>query len=215
MKAFCREKGGPVMIPYISALLIGYILGCSSMAFYIAKINKVDIRGGGSGNLGASNAMVLMGWGAGVLTALHDIGKSFLAVFIVRRLFPDMPYIDLVAGVAAVMGHIFPFYLRFKGGKGLAAFWGLSLAVNWKFALAMALGIVVITLITDYIFIGTIAAALAFPVYLAVTQGWTAAAIVFAASVVIICRHKDNFIRLKNGTEIGFRKANSGKMRAK
>lgn len=203
------------MLPYVAAILIGYLLGCSSMALYIAKLKGVDIRGNGSGNLGASNAMMLMGWGAGVLTALHDIGKAVLAVWLCRRLFPAAPYVGLVAGVAAVLGHNFPFYLRFKGGKGLAAFWGMTLMIDWKFALAVALGITLITLITDYIFLGTIAAAAAVPVFVYFTISATAVAIVSVASLCIIARHRDNFIRLKNGTEKGFRRANSGQERIK
>ena len=201
------------MLPYIVAFLIGYLLGCSSMALYIGKLKNVDVRKNGTGNLGASKAMMLMGWGAGVLTAFHDIGKAVLAVWLCRRLFPEAPYIGLVAGVGAVLGHNFPFYLRFKGGKGLAAFWGMTLMIDWKFALAVALGITLITLITDYIFLGTIAAAIAVPIFVYFTLGGAAAAIVGAASVCIIARHKDNFIRLKNGTEKGFRRANSGKER--
>jgi glycerol-3-phosphate acyltransferase PlsY len=201
------------MLPYIVSVLIGYLLGCSSMALYIGKLKNVDVRKNGTGNLGASNAMMLMGWGAGVLTAFHDIGKAVLAVWLCRRLFPEVPYIGLVAGVGAVLGHNFPFYLRFKGGKGLAAFWGMTLMINWKFALAVALGITLITLITDYIFLGTIAAAIAVPIFVYFILGGAAAAIVGAASVCIIARHKDNFIRLKNGTEKGFRRANSGKER--
>lgn len=203
------------MLPYIVAVLIGYLLGCSSMALYIGKYKKVDIRNNGTGNLGASNAMMLMGWGAGVLTALHDIGKAALAVWLCRRLFPAAPYVGLVAGVGAVLGHNFPFYLRFKGGKGLAAFWGMTLMVNWKFALAVAVGITLITLITDYIFIGTIAAAAATPVFVYFTLSAAAAFIVSVASVCIIARHRDNFIRLRNGTEKGFRRANSGRERIK
>ena len=63
---------------YISIILLGYLLGCSSMAWYLAKLANADLRSGGSGNLGASNAVVLLGWKAGVLTALHDIGKAVL-----------------------------------------------------------------------------------------------------------------------------------------
>ena len=201
------------MLPYFAAIIIGYLLGCSSMAFYIAKLKRVDIHRSGTGNLGASNAMVTMGWAAGVLTALHDIGKSVLAVFLCRRLFPDAAWVGLVAGSAAVIGHNYPFYLHFKGGKGLAAYWGMILTVNWKLALAVALGIVVITLIFDYIAIGSVSAAVVFPAYTAWKLGWTAFAIVAVASLVLIGKHKDNFIRIRNGTEVGFRRAKTGKDR--
>ena len=221
MLSVCGRNAAPLprkavffMLPYVLAVLIGYLLGCSSMAFYMAKLKKVDIRNSGSGNLGASNAMVTMGWAAGVLTALHDIGKSVLAIYICRRLFPDAAYTDLVAGSAAVLGHIFPFYLKFKGGKGLAAYWGMILAVNWKLAIAVAAGIALITLLTDYIAIGSVSAAVFFPAYLAVKRSWIALAIVAAVSLVLICKHKTNFIRIRSGTEIGFRRANSGRDRA-
>ena len=95
---------------YILAILLGYFLGCSSMSFYLSKWKKVDNRSHGSKNLGASNAMILMGWKAGILVALHDIGKAALAVILAQIIFPNVVNIGAVAGVAAVFGHIFPFY---------------------------------------------------------------------------------------------------------
>ena len=75
---------------YILAILFGYFLGCSSMSFYLSKWKKVDIRSHGSKNLGASNAMILMGWKAGILVALHDIGKAALAVILAQIMFPNV-----------------------------------------------------------------------------------------------------------------------------
>ena len=109
------------MIPCLISAALGYLLGCSNMALYLAKLKGVDIRAGGTGNPGASNAMVLMGWWAGVITAFHDIGKSALAVVIARLLFPDSAYAGLTAGFFAVVGHMFPVFMRFRGGNGLAA----------------------------------------------------------------------------------------------
>ena len=123
---------------YILVILTGYLLGCSSMAWYLAKLYKADLRGSGTGNLGASNTVVLLGWKAGVLTALHDILKAFLAVLIAGWLFPDLEHGRAAAGVACVLGHIFPFYLTFKGGKGFASFFGMTLALNWRLALVIA-----------------------------------------------------------------------------
>ena len=102
---------------YIIVIALAYLIGCSNMAKYIAYFKKVDLSAGGSGNPGASNAVILMGWSAGVLTALHDIGKSALAVVLARLVFPDVPHIGAVAGVASVLGHIYPFWMKFKGGK--------------------------------------------------------------------------------------------------
>ena len=89
---------------YILVIILSYILGNSNMAKYIAAVKKVDLSAGGSGNPGASNAVILMGWGAGVLTAVHDIGKSALAVVLAEVIFPDLPMIGAAAGVASEIG---------------------------------------------------------------------------------------------------------------
>ena len=89
-------KGGDSMA-YILAVIGGYLLGCPNMALYLAKKKNVDLRAGGSGNLGASNATTLMGWGYGITVTLHDIGKALLAVLLAKLLFPGLEY----AGAAA------------------------------------------------------------------------------------------------------------------
>ena len=109
---------------YLIAAVLGYLLGTSNMALYLSKIKKVDPRSGGSGNLGASNAMILMGWKAGILVGIHDIAKAALCVFLAKYLFPELIHVGAVAGVACVVGHVFPFYLKFRGGKGFASYVG-------------------------------------------------------------------------------------------
>ena len=201
---------------YVVVILLSYILGSSNMAKYIAAVKKVDLSAGGSGNLGASNAVILMGWGAGVLTALHDIGKSALAVILARLVFPDAPYIGAAAGVAAVLGHIFPFWMKFKGGKGFASYLGMTIALNWKFAIAVLLLVVVVTLITDYIVAATTTTIVLVPIGLGVlTQSWILPLILLVASLVIAWKHRENYVRIYNGTEIGFRKAGRGDYRVK
>ena len=203
------------MIQWLLPALLGYLLGCSNMAFYLARLRGVDIRDAGSGNAGASNAMVLMGWGAGVLTAVHDIGKSVLAVVLARLLFPEAPYAGLVAGAASVIGHMFPVFLHFRGGKGFASYFGMILSVSWKYALILAAVCVVVTLVTDYIVMATMTTVVTFPVYAAVALGWTAFAIAGVTSLIVISKHRENFRRLADGTEIGLRRANSGRERLK
>lgn len=201
---------------YVIVILLSYILGSSNMAKYLAAIKRVDLTAGGSGNLGASNAVILMGWGAGVLTALHDIGKSALAVILARLVFPDAPYIGAAAGVAAVLGHIFPFWMKFKGGKGFASYLGMTLALNWKFAIAVLLLVVAVTLITDYIVAATTTTIVLVPVGLGIlTQSIILPLILLVASLVIAWKHRENYIRIYNGTEIGFRKAGRGDYRVK
>ena len=196
---------------YIIAVILGYLLGCSSMAYYLAKWKKADLRSGGSGNLGASNTTVLLGWRAGVLVAVHDIGKAFVAVLLAKWLFPVLAYAGAAAGVACVLGHIFPFYLKFKGGKGLASYFGMTLALDWKLALLVGAAIVIVTLVTDYIVCGTVTTVLLVPSYAGfIGHSWLTAAILCVATVVILCKHTDNYRRIWNGTEFGLRSAIRG-----
>ena len=198
---------------YLAAVFIGYLLGCSNMALYISRSKGVDLRSGGSKNLGASNAVTMMGWSAGILTALHDMGKTVLALFLGKFLFPGAAYIGVAAGVASVFGHIFPFYLKFRGGKGFACYVGLLLALNWKFGLIMMVVVAIATLVTDFIVVGTTVTVVSSPVFLGLTMGWVTALILAVASVVILWKHRENYIRMYNGTELGLSKKRHGLFR--
>ena len=212
-------------------ILLAYGLGCSNMALYLSKWNKVDLRAGGSGNLGASNATLLLGWKAGLLTAVHDTGKALLAVLLLTPMtaalgvevisfrmafFSDAIGHSAFAGVAlglllsidphwsiaCVLGHIYPAPMKFRGGKGFAPYVGMTLALHWKFALVVLGVILLVTLLTDYIVVGTTTTVLMVPSYL----GWTRqnlwlACILLIGTIVIICKHRENYIRIWNGTE--------------
>jgi len=201
-------------VQYPLIVLIGYLIGCSNMAVYLAAFRGVDLRAGGSGNPGASNAMILMGWKAGILVGLHDMGRAAAAVLLCETLFPAVPLAGAAAGVACVLGHIFPFYLKFRGGKGFASYLGMALALNWRAALVILLAVVIITLVTDYIVLGTMATVVSFPIYSALTGSYLAALLLSLASLVIIYKHRTNLVRICRGTEIGLRSANRGDHRA-
>ena len=189
---------------YFLAVLMGYLLGCSNMAYWIGLIKNVDPRKHGSGNLGASNAAVIFGWASAVIVAVHDIGKAVASVLLAMRLFPELEYVGAVAGVSAVLGHIFPFYLKFKGGKGLASFLGAIGMLNWKVGLAMALLLVLVTLATDFISLGTLSVSLGAPVGIwLLTGSFVVPLIVCVATVVIFFKHIENIRRILNKTEIG------------
>lgn len=175
---------------YALIVFLSYLLGCSNMALYVSKLKGVDMRSGGSKNLGASNAMVLMGWRYGVLVALHDMGKAALAVALARHFAGELPGITAAAGVACVLGHIFPFYLRFKGGKGFASYLGMTLALNWKFALIVLLMVALVTLISDYIVLGTVTTVLVVPAYMAFTGSLLLSAILSLATAAILFKHR-------------------------
>lgn len=201
---------------YLIAAVLAYLIGCSNMALYLSRLKKVNLQDKGSGNLGASNATVLMGWSAGVLVAVHDIGKAALAVLLAKLLFPELAYVGAVAGVASVLGHIFPFYLKFKGGKGFASFIGMTLGLNWKLALIVAVLIVLVTLITDYIVAGTVTTIVLVPIWEGIAAGSVALALILCvATAVILYKHRENFVRILKGTEIGLRSAAKGEHRQK
>lgn len=201
---------------YVIAVIAAYLLGSSSMTYYLGRLKNVDVQKHGSGNLGASNATVTMGWGAGVLVAIHDIGKGVLAVVLARLVFPDLAHIGAVAGVACVLGHMFPFYLGFRGGKGLASFLGMTIALDWRLALGVAVLLVVITLVTDFIALGTIAVTVAVPVGMGImAQDVVLPLILLVATAVMIVKHRDNIQRICKGTEIGLRSTIKGEHRVK
>ena len=201
---------------YFIVVCMGYLLGCSSMALYLSRYKKVDMKSAGTGNLGASNAPALMGWRYGVLVALHDIGKSVLAVLLAKYLFPNLEYAGAAAGIASVMGHIFPFYLKFKGGKGFASYWGMTLALNWKLALVIFVAGLLLTFLTDYIVTATTTTVIAVPVYLGfATDSLIQVLILCIGSAVIIYKHRKNYVRIFRGTEIGLRSVARGEHKVK
>lgn len=199
---------------YFGAIVLGYLLGCSSMAYYIGKRKKMDIRTGGSGNLGASNATVLFGWKAGIAVAVHDIAKAAVAVLLAKWLFPQLEYAGAAAGVACVWGHIFPFWLKFKGGKGLASYFGMTLALNWKLALIIVAVVILATVITDYISVGALSTIVVVPAYMAVTtHNPVLVLILCVGTLVMFYKHWENIVRIVRREEIGLRSTVKGEKR--
>ncbi len=200
---------------YLLIALVAYTIGSSSMAFYLSLLTKKDVRKNGTGNLGASNTMMLLGWKAAVAVGIHDIGKGIVAVLLAKWIFQDLPYAGAVAGAACVLGHIFPFYLKFKGGKGLASYIGILAALDIRVGVAVSILLILVTLVTDYIVLGTMTTIVTGPLALLFHQDWLVALILLVASVVMVYKHRDNFRRLRNGTEPGLRNASKGKYRMK
>lgn len=205
---------------YALAVLVGsYLLGSFNTAYFLGKKKNVNILESGSGNPGASNAMATMGWGAAVIVGAVDIAKCALSVVITRIIFRSSPDLWFLAALGAIMGHMFPFYLKFKGGKGLACLVGALIALDWRAFIVGGLLIIVITLVTDYIFIATCLLAVLYPVFAYFFAGWNngneIACVVPAAftGIIIFSKHIINIKRLIKGEEIGLRGAHSGKYR--
>ena len=146
----------------VICVLIGYVCGLFQTGFINGKLHHIDIRQYGSGNAGATNTLRTLGWKSGLVVFLGDGLKCILAVFIARLLYGKtcadwMPLLSMYAGAGAVLGHNYPFYLKFKGGKGIASTGGLILATNvWMAVIDMILfGVIVAT--TRYVSVGSLA----------------------------------------------------------
>ena len=201
------------IVSYALIVLLAYLLGTSNLAYFIARRRGINILQTGTGNPGASNAMMLLGWKTGILVGLHDIGKAFLAAFLAGLLFPELPLSREVAGAACVLGHLFPFYLSFRGGKGFASTLGMIAALNWRFVLLLGVAIIVVVLITDYIVAGTVLTVVSYPVYCLATHQLIAAAILAGIALIILFKHRGNFVRIWKGTEVGLRRAHKSELR--
>lgn len=194
------------LTPFTLAIGIGYLLGCFNLAYIISKIKKIDLQNTGSKNLGASNTFITIGKGMGVLVGACDIFKCTFVVLIIKLIFPEIEYLPYIAGIACVFGHMFPFYLKFKGGKGFASFLGMSLGIHWKYFIIIGICIILITLITKYIVLATMATVISYPVFLFFsTHSLLIVAMVAILSCITIIKHINNLIRIAKGEEFKFK----------
>ena len=195
-------------IAIIGSILIGYVIGCINPSYIIARIKGFDIRRRGSGNAGASNAVITMGKLVGILSALFDIAKACFAVWLAGFVFEDFAYAGEVSGTMCIVGHIFPFYMKFRGGKGLACLGGVVLWYDWRVFLIMLAAEVVVVLVTDYICFVPITGSLAFAAVYAFTASpekkLIGTLIYLAAAIVIQLKHVENIRRIISGKEAHF-----------
>lgn len=187
---------------------IGYLFGCIQTAYFLGKIaNNIDIRNFGSGNAGTTNVIRVLGWKAGVITFLGDLLKAVIAVFVCRALFPDMSLLaSLYAGIGVIMGHNWPFFLKFKGGKGIAATIGTILAVDLTIGLIVAAILVVTLLITRYVSLGALLLTASIPILFAIFYNGYAnyfeiIGLGLLITIFAFIRHRANIKRLLSGTE--------------
>lgn len=198
----------------LSVVLISYVLGSIPFGYVAGRLAGVDVRQHGSGNIGATNVLRVLGkpWGFGVFFA--DACKGFLAVrlaFLMVGARPDLhPYADFYAILAAascVTGHSFPVWLKFKGGKGVATSAGALFGVVPIAALSIFLVWLAVFFLTRYVSVASILAALTLPVVVAMLKGTHGSAVFYfsvAMTALVVWRHRSNISRLLNGTEQRF-----------
>lgn len=200
-----------MLIKIIVCLAVGYLFGCFSTGYFVGKANHIDIRSKGSGNAGATNTLRTLGWKAGLITLLGDAFKTAIPITVFRLMYPagDLPWqlFGLYIAIGVTLGHNFPFYLNFKGGKGIAVMGGAILALcDWRVTLVAASVFIFVVLVTRYVSLGSLVVAWTLPIYMVLYFGTSPEFLhMLALSLVITAlayiRHRENIKRLLSGTE--------------
>ena len=196
------------MNPWLLTIPLAYLLGSIPFGYLLVRIfRKEDIRATGSGNIGATNVARSGAKGLALLTLLLDLGKAFAAVRIGQHFAPGVSDLAMAAAVAAILGHVFPVWLGFRGGKGVASAIGVFLALNWPSALGIFGVFLVAVLLTRYVSLGSVLGAASVPVF-ALYFVRDLSHIVLAGyciiALIVIVKHHANIRRLFAGTEARF-----------
>ncbi len=208
-------------VPILTSIVCGYFMGNLMASYLVAKwVLGIDIREHGTGNAGGSNSFLLMGWKNGLIVGIIDILKAFIAVYIIKILYPSDPNLSLlmvISGSMAIIGHIYPFFMGFKGGKGMACFMGMCLGINPLIGLYVVLATIALTIITDYVAVASMTAYIAFPILLGLCPeailgpgekyNIYTVTITLAVGLVGIWKHRVNISNLLNKKEKGLRGA--------
>lgn len=186
----------------IVALAVGYLLGSIPFGLLLTRMAGLgDIRSIGSGNFGATNVLRTGNRWLAAATLVLDAGKAAAAVFIIWAVYPDTIMPHVLAGVAAFIGHLFPIWLKFKGGKGVATYIGMMLAVNWPVGVIFCAVWLFIALVRRLSSLAALTAALTAPIFAYVFSGPHLATTAAFMSLLLFFKHRENLIRLLNNTE--------------
>lgn len=191
-----------MLLAVLSAMVCGYLLGSIPFGYLMGQLKGIDIRRYGSGATGGTNVQRTLGWGPAAVTGLGDLLKGTLAAYIGLRLAGDWGYV--AGGFAAVVGHSYPVWLKFKGGKSVATGGGAFLLLHWPavvLALVVGLGFIIPT---RYVSLGSIMAALTLMGYMTVYAPPEHKLLAYAVGALVVWRHRSNMQRLLAGTENKF-----------
>jgi len=188
---------------FIATFLFGYLLGSIPFGLILTRLAGTgDIRSVGSGNIGATNVLRTGRKGLAAATLVGDMLKGTAAVLLVNwSTGPAIPEYGLVAGLGAVIGHVYPIWLKFKGGKGVATYIGVLIAVSWPIAAAFGVIWGSVAALTRYSSLSGLVASAAAPVLLWFFAGTKPAALFLILTVLVWIKHRSNLARLRAGTE--------------
>lgn len=196
------------MHPWLLIIAIAYLLGSIPFGYLLVRVfRKQDIRAFGSGNIGATNVARSGAKGLGIATLVLDLGKAFAAVALAKYLFPGQYDLAVAAAIAAVIGHCFPVWLGFHGGKGVASALGVFLALTWPSALCVVVLFAVVVFFTRYVSLASVLAAAAMPLFAFYFVPLRTPMIILGFTLIpllVIAKHHANIRRLIAGTESRF-----------
>jgi len=198
------------MTDALAAVVIGYLLGSLPFGYWAGRLKGVDLRQVGSGNTGGTNAIRILGARYGVPVILLDMAKGVVAVLIARELAGVTA--EVLAATAAVLGHAFPIFLRFRGGKAVAVGAGAMFALTPVIGVLVTLVWFIVAAGTRYVSLASLATAVAFPTLTFVFgEPWPIRLFALAGGLFVIWRHRSNIARLRAGTEhrINLRRASN------
>jgi glycerol-3-phosphate acyltransferase PlsY len=182
-------------------IVVGYLLGSIPFGLLLSFAGGAgDIRKIGSGNIGTTNVLRTGRKGLAAATLVLDAGKGAAAVLLARHFAPGTS-LEAVAGIAAFLGHLYPAWLRFRGGKGVATMLGVTLAAYWPAGLVFAVVWIAAMLLTRYSSVGGMAAAVAAPILPLVQEDFGRAAMFWGMALFVLVKHRENIARLRAGTE--------------
>jgi glycerol-3-phosphate acyltransferase PlsY len=211
------------MLNLFAIITLSYLVGSIPTSIIVSKASRgIDIRDYGSGNAGGTNVMRVLGWKHGLFVMILDATKGVLAVVVIARLFmgsmpfnnatpfDDFTLVQIIAGIAAVIGHVWTIFAGFKGGKGIATALGMLLMISTIDMLIAVGAFIIVVSVSKYVSLGSIVGAIVVPLALVVRenvfnvniQGYhTILPFIIAVSLLVIFTHRKNVVRLLNGSE--------------
>jgi glycerol-3-phosphate acyltransferase PlsY len=191
-----------ILLPPILCFLFGYGLGSVPFGLMLTRFAGLgDVRAIGSGNIGATNVLRTGRKDLAAATLLLDAAKGAAAVFLAGLIWPDQPQFPAIAGIGAFLGHLYPAWLRFKGGKGLATLAGIVAVLHWPAILVAGAIWLPVVIVTRYSSLGGILAPLSAPVTAAIMGRLDLAILFLGFALLILWTHRANIGRLLEGTE--------------
>lgn len=196
-----------MLLNHIISLLVGYFFGCISTGYIVGRFNNIDIRNYGSGNAGTTNALRTLGKKAAIITLFGDMLKAIIPVLLFRYIFhatgEEYYLIALYTGLGVMLGHNYPFWLSFKGGKGVATSAAVIIVLDYRMGIIAAVLFFIIIGITRYVSLASIITSFLFPIGILVFHNGDIHMLILSClfTISVIYMHRSNIKRLLNGTE--------------